>query len=55
MTTGNPSSRSQADGDADPNDADVERESPHGDIRNDRDVERSRPSESAGGGNREHH
>jgi hypothetical protein len=43
MSTGNEPSRSQIDGDEGRNDGGVERESPIGDIRDDRDVERERP------------
>lgn len=43
MSTGNEPSRSQVDGDEDANDGGIERESPVGDLRDDRDVERERP------------
>ena len=43
MSTGNEPARSQIDGDEEANDGGIERESPVGDIRDDRDVERERP------------
>ena len=43
MSTGNEPARAQVDGDEDQNDGGIERESPIGDIRDDRDVERERP------------
>lgn len=43
LSTGNEPAKPQIDGDEGRNDGGVERESPIGDIRDDRDVERERP------------